>query len=101
MDGNNKEIAVFGGGCFWCTEAVFKMLRGVDLVVPGYAGGTVENPTYEQVMIPQPSIVRVMMSVRNIVQLFFRPLQNKNNKPKLSSTSSMRQIVWEQKLSPQ
>ncbi len=49
MDGNNKEIAVFGGGCFWCTEAVFKMLRGVDLVVPGYAGGTVENPTYEQV----------------------------------------------------
>lgn len=44
-----KEIAVFGGGCFWCTEAVFKMLKGVSVVVPGYAGGTVENPTYEQV----------------------------------------------------
>ena len=44
-----KEIAVFGGGCFWCTEAVFKMLRGVISVLPGYAGGTVENPTYEQV----------------------------------------------------
>jgi peptide-methionine (S)-S-oxide reductase len=49
MDENNKEIAVFGGGCFWCTEAVFKMLKGVSSVVPGYAGGTVPNPTYEQV----------------------------------------------------
>lgn len=44
-----KEIAVFGGGCFWCTEAVFKMLRGVLSVVPGYAGGTTEQPTYETV----------------------------------------------------
>ena len=50
MDTKDKtEIAVFGGGCFWCTEAVFKMLRGVVSVLPGYAGGTVENPTYEQV----------------------------------------------------
>jgi peptide-methionine (S)-S-oxide reductase len=45
----NKEIAVFGGGCFWCTEAVFKMLKGVSSVLPGYSGGTVPNPTYEQV----------------------------------------------------
>jgi peptide-methionine (S)-S-oxide reductase len=44
-----SEIAVFGGGCFWCTEAVFDELRGVRSVVSGYAGGTVENPTYEQV----------------------------------------------------
>lgn len=43
------EIAVFGGGCFWCTEAVFRMFDGVISVGPGYAGGTVENPTYEQV----------------------------------------------------
>lgn len=43
------QIAVFGGGCFWCTEAVFKMFRGVVSVVPGYAGGTTENPTYEEV----------------------------------------------------
>ncbi len=41
--------AVFGGGCFWCTEAVFSMLRGVTSVLPGYAGGTVPNPTYAQV----------------------------------------------------
>ncbi len=45
----NKEVAVFGGGCFWCTEAVFKMLKGVESVSPGYAGGTIINPTYEQV----------------------------------------------------
>lgn len=44
-----RETLVFGGGCFWCTEAVFKMMRGVSSVLPGYAGGTVPNPTYEQV----------------------------------------------------
>ncbi len=43
------EIAVFGGGCFWCTEAVFSELKGVRAVMPGYAGGSVPNPTYEQV----------------------------------------------------
>ncbi len=43
------ETAVFGGGCFWCTEAVFKNLKGVSSVLPGYAGGTVPNPTYQQV----------------------------------------------------
>ncbi len=45
----STEIAVFGGGCFWCTEAVFKMLKGVSKVLPGYAGGTTPNPTYDQV----------------------------------------------------
>ncbi len=43
------QTAVFGGGCFWCTEAVFQKLRGVKSVFPGYAGGQVDNPTYEQV----------------------------------------------------
>lgn len=40
------ETIVFGGGCFWCVEAVFKRLRGVVLVLPGYAGGIKNNPTY-------------------------------------------------------
>ncbi len=40
---------VFGGGCFWCTEAVFKMIKGVASVTPGYAGGTTLSPTYEAV----------------------------------------------------
>lgn len=44
-----NAVAVFGGGCFWCTEAIFKMLRGVISVEPGYAGGTTENPTYYKV----------------------------------------------------
>lgn len=46
---DNLEKATFGSGCFWCTEAVFERLNGVHKVVSGYAGGTVENPTYEQV----------------------------------------------------
>lgn len=41
--------ATLAGGCFWCTEAIFKRLRGVVSVVPGYAGGSMENPRYEQV----------------------------------------------------
>jgi peptide-methionine (S)-S-oxide reductase len=41
--------AIFGGGCFWCTEAVFKMLKGVTQVLPGYSGGTKEDATYEKV----------------------------------------------------
>src|SRR5436190_2404298 len=44
-----KEVAIVAGGCFWCTEAVFKELRGVEKVESGYTGGNVENPTYEQV----------------------------------------------------
>jgi peptide-methionine (S)-S-oxide reductase len=43
------EYAVFGAGCFWCTEAVFERLSGVISVMPGYAGGTTKNPTYAQV----------------------------------------------------
>lgn len=43
------DVAVFGGGCFWCTEAVFRMLRGVGAVTPGYAGGTTSAPTYREV----------------------------------------------------
>ena len=46
---NSTEVAVFGGGCFWCTEAVFRQLRGVVSVMPGYTGGNVKKPTYEQV----------------------------------------------------
>jgi peptide-methionine (S)-S-oxide reductase len=43
------ETATFGNGCFWCTEAVFQRLKGVQSVVSGYSGGTVKNPTYQDV----------------------------------------------------
>jgi peptide-methionine (S)-S-oxide reductase len=43
------QQALFGGGCFWCTEAVFLQLKGVNHVVSGYAGGHTPNPTYEAI----------------------------------------------------
>lgn len=47
---NSKvEIAIFGGGCFWCTEAIFSRVKGVVSVTSGYAGGTTVNPTYDDV----------------------------------------------------
>jgi len=49
MNKNNLEKATFGGGCFWCVEAVFDQLLGVESVTSGYAGGHTENPTYKEV----------------------------------------------------
>jgi peptide-methionine (S)-S-oxide reductase len=49
MSTNKTEIADFGGGCFWCMEAVFERLPGVISVTSGFAGGTTENPTYQEV----------------------------------------------------
>ena len=46
---SKTELATFGGGCFWCSEAIFLRLDGVISITPGYAGGTTPNPTYEQV----------------------------------------------------
>jgi peptide-methionine (S)-S-oxide reductase len=48
-DTNQTEAATFGGGCFWCTEAIFQMVPGVKSVTAGYAGGTTPNPTYKEV----------------------------------------------------
>jgi peptide-methionine (S)-S-oxide reductase len=45
----NKQIATFGGGCFWCIEAVIQRLKGIEEVVSGYAGGTSKTPTYPEV----------------------------------------------------
>ncbi|RIV68835.1 peptide-methionine (S)-S-oxide reductase MsrA [Flagellimonas aequoris] len=52
MDKQNNttlETAIFAGGCFWCTEAVFQRLKGVESVVPGYTGGTIKNPAYREI----------------------------------------------------
>lgn len=73
------ETAIFGGGCFWCTEAVFKMLRGVKSVAPGYAGGTLPNPTYEQVASGRTGYAEVIkidydpavVSFRTLMTVFF------------------------------
>jgi len=55
-----NEIAVFGGGCFWCGEAVFERLQGVKKATSGYTGGTKENPTYEQVCGGQTGHVEII-----------------------------------------
>lgn len=73
------QIAVFGGGCFWCTEAVFKMLRGVTSVLPGYSGGTKPNPTYAEVCgggTGHAEVVRIeydpaQVSYRDLLTVFF------------------------------
>jgi len=46
---NNSEIATFAGGCFWCTEAIYERVKGVESVVSGYSGGDVINPSYREV----------------------------------------------------
>ena len=43
------EKAIFAGGCFWCTEAIFQRIKGVESVQPGYTGGTIKNPGYREV----------------------------------------------------
>ncbi len=68
------EIAVFGGGCFWCTEAVFKMLKGVSSVSPGYAGGKTPNPTYDQVCDGQTGHAEVIRIEYDPKQVTFRTL---------------------------
>lgn len=69
-----KEIAVIGGGCFWCTEAVFKMLKGVSSVLPGYAGGTKQSPTYEEVCGGQTGHAEAIQIEFDPSQIAFRDL---------------------------
>jgi len=68
------EKAIFGGGCFWCTEAVFKSLRGVGSVKPGYAGGHVEHPTYLQVSGGQTGHAEVIFIEYNPKEISYRDL---------------------------
>ena len=68
MADTSFEVATLGGGCFWCLEPVFTSLRGVQSSVSGYAGGTVPNPTYEQVCGKRTGHAEV-------VQLTFDPAQ--------------------------
>jgi peptide-methionine (S)-S-oxide reductase len=73
------EKATLGGGCFWCTEAVFTRIEGVVAVVPGYAGGQVENTTYEQVCggdtghaeVVQIEYDPARISYEEILEIFF------------------------------
>jgi peptide-methionine (S)-S-oxide reductase len=75
----NEQVAVFGGGCFWCIEAVFNRLRGVKSAVSGYMGGHVDNPTYRQVCGGDTGHVEVVrvnfdpdeIRYRDLLEVFF------------------------------
>jgi peptide-methionine (S)-S-oxide reductase len=79
MNGQATETALFGGGCFWCIEAVIERLEGVSRVVSGYAGGKAPNPTYEQVCsgtTGHAEVVQVefdpsVISYRDLLLVFF------------------------------
>ena len=76
---SETRSATFGGGCFWCIEAAFEQLEGVESVTSGYAGGRVENPTYEQVCrgdTGHAEVVRVeydpdALSYEDLLEVFF------------------------------
>jgi peptide-methionine (S)-S-oxide reductase len=76
---NDREVATLGGGCFWCTEAVFQDLRGVEKVQSGYSGGHVPNPTYEEVCgkgtghaeVIQVTFDPSVVTFRELLEVFF------------------------------
>ena len=75
----NTEAATLGGGCFWCLEAVFELLEGVERVESGYAGGSAPSPTYEEICagttghaeVVQVTFDAAVVSYREILEVFF------------------------------
>ena len=73
------ELATFGGGCFWCVEAIFQQVKGVESVVSGYAGGSIENPSYREVTTGQTGHAEVIqisfdpeiVSYLELLEIFF------------------------------
>jgi peptide-methionine (S)-S-oxide reductase len=78
-DTGSGELATLGGGCFWCLEAAFQALQGVVQVLPGYAGGSLPQPTYEQVCgggtghaeVVQVAFDPAVISYRDLLDVFF------------------------------
>jgi peptide-methionine (S)-S-oxide reductase len=76
---STQEIATLGGGCFWCLEAVFELVRGVEKVESGYAGGRLPNPTYRDVCggatghaeVIQVTFDPAVITYREILEIFF------------------------------
>lgn len=75
------ELATFAGGCFWCTEAVFKRLKGVVKAVPGYTGGHIKNPPYREVCTGRTGHAEAvqitfdpgLISFQNLLSVFLVP----------------------------
>lgn len=79
MTANARELATLAGGCFWCLEAAYDQLRGVERVQSGYAGGSVANPSYEQVCAGHTGHAEVvqitfdpgLISYKDLLEVFF------------------------------
>ena len=79
MSSMQQELATLGGGCFWCLEAAFAQVAGVEKVVSGYAGGNLPEPTYEQVCsgrtghaeVVQITFDPAVISYRELLDIFF------------------------------
>jgi peptide-methionine (S)-S-oxide reductase len=79
MEAKRRETATLGGGCFWCLEAVYQQLRGVEEVVSGYSGGQIDHPTYREVCegttghaeVTQITFDPEVVSFREILEVFF------------------------------
>ena len=77
--GDLREVATVGGGCFWCVEAVYLELSGIDSVVSGYSGGHILNPTYQQICTGttgHAEVVQItydpeLITFHDILQIFF------------------------------
>lgn len=78
-ENKNLEVATLAAGCFWCTEAAFSIIKGVERIEPGYTGGTVSNPSYEEVSTgttghaeaAQIFFDPTIISYREILEIFF------------------------------
>ncbi len=76
----DKELATLGGGCFWCMEAIFSELKGVEKVESGYSGGILQNPTYEEICTGKTGHAEVVqitfdpkvISFKEILHIFFK-----------------------------
>ena len=80
QNNKNMEIATFGSGCFWCTEAVFQQLNGVESAISGYSGGTIKNPTYKEVKTGETGHAEVIqvrfnpeiISYKELLEVFWK-----------------------------
>ncbi len=80
MTNQKWEEATFGSGCFWCSEAIFSRLKGVEEVIPGYAGGTTAKPTYEEVCTGETGhaeVIRIkydptLISYQELLEVFWK-----------------------------
>ena len=76
---NEKKIAYLAGGCFWCTEAVFQRLKGVENILPGYMGGQIKNPAYREICTGRTGHAEVIkftydpevITYKDLLQVFF------------------------------